>query len=53
MEMSGIWIDVLDNDLKEKVIEICKGSDIAIRASVVEGCDCLPLGKLVPAKTNE
>ena len=43
MEISGIPNDVLDNDLEEKVIEICKDSDIVITSSDIEGCHRLPL----------
>ena len=43
MEISGISNDVLDNDLEEKVIEICKDSDIVITSSDIEGCHRLPL----------
>ena len=45
VEISGISIDVLDNDLEEKVIEICKDSDIVITSSDIEGCHSLPLGR--------
>ena len=43
MEISGIPNDILDNDLEEKVIEICKDSDIVITSSDIEGCHRLPL----------
>ena len=43
MEISGIPNDVLDNDLEEKVIEICKDSNIVITSSDIEGCHRLPL----------
>ena len=43
VEISGIPNDVLDNDLEEKVIEICKDSDIVITSSDIEGCHRLPL----------
>ena len=45
VEISGISNDVLDNDLEEKVIEICKDSDIVITSSDIEGCHRLPLGR--------
>ena len=45
VEISGIPNDVLDNDLEEKVIEICKDSDIVIRSNALESCHCLPLGR--------
>ena len=45
VETSGISNDVLDNDLEENVVEICKGSDIFIAFSDIEGCHRLPLGK--------
>ena len=43
MEISGIPNDILDNDLEDKVIEICKDSDIVITSSDIEGCHRLPL----------
>ena len=43
METSGIPNDVLDNDPEEKVIEICKDSNIVITSSDIEGCHRLPL----------
>ena len=43
MEISGIPNDILDNDLEEKVIEICKDSNIVITSSDIEGCHRLPL----------
>ena len=43
MEISGIPNDVLDNDLEEKVIKICKDSDIVITSSDIEGCHRLLL----------
>ena len=45
METSGISNDVLDKELEENVIEICKDSDIVIAFSDIEGCHRLPLGK--------
>ena len=45
VEISGISNDVLDNDLEEKLIEICKDSDIVITSSDIEGCHRLPLGR--------
>ena len=45
MEISGISNDVLDNELEEKVIEICKDSDIVITPSDIEGCHRLPMGR--------
>ena len=43
MEISGIPNDILDNDLEEKVIEICKDSNIVITSSDIESCHRLPL----------
>ena len=43
MEISGILNDVLDNNLEEKVIEICKDSDIVITPNDIEGSHYLPL----------
>ena len=45
-EISGIPNDFLDNDLEEKVIEICKGSDM-------EGCHHLPLGRNNTSKNKQ
>ena len=45
MEISGILYDDLENDLEEKVVEICKNSDIVITSSDIEICHRLPLGR--------
>ena len=45
VEISGIPNDVLDNDLEEKVIEICKDSDIVMTSNDIEGSHYLPLGR--------
>ena len=45
VEISGISNDVLDNELEEKVIEICKDSDIVITPGDIEGCHRLPMGR--------
>ena len=45
MEISGISNYVLDNELEEKAIEICKDSDIVITCSNMEGCHFLSLGR--------
>ena len=45
MEISGISNDVLDNELEEKAIEICKDSDIVVTCSNIEGCHFLSLGR--------
>ena len=45
MEISGILYDALDNDLEEKVVEICKNSNIVITSSDIEICHRLPLGR--------
>ena len=45
MEISGIPNGVLYNDPEEKVIEICKDSDILITSSDTEGRHHLPLGR--------
>ena len=45
VEISRISNDVLDNDLEEKVIEICKDSDIVITSNDIEGCHRLSLGR--------
>ena len=53
VEISGISNDVLDNDLEEKVIEICKDSDIVITSSDIEGCHRFPLGRNSTSEKNE
>ena len=45
MEISGISNYVLDNELEEKAIEICKDSDIVITCNNMEGCHFLSLGR--------
>ena len=45
-EISGIPNDSLDNDLEEKVIKICKGSDM-------EGCHHLPLERNNTSKNKQ
>ena len=50
VEISGISNDVLDNDLEEKVIVICKDFDIVIMSSDIEGGHW---EEIVPVKTNE
>ena len=50
MEISGIWDDVSDSDLEQKVIRICKDFNIVITSSDTEGCHHLPLGR---NSTNE
>ena len=45
VETSGISNDVLDNDLEENVVEICKGSDIFIAFSDQRRLSSLAVGK--------
>ena len=53
MEISGILYDDLENDLEEKVVEICKNSDIVITSSDIEIVIVCHWEEIVPAKTNE
>ena len=53
VEISGILNDILDNDLEEKVIEVCKDSDIVITSSDIEACHCLPLGRSITSKNKQ
>ena len=52
VEISGISNDVFNNDLEEKVIEICKDSDIVIMSSDIEGGHRLPLGRNSTSKNK-
>ena len=42
---TGILNDILNNELKKKVIKICNDSNTVIKSSNIEG-------KMVPVKTN-
>ena len=44
VEMLGISNEIPDEDLENKVIEICKNSNIIINIADIEGCHRLPLG---------
>ena len=45
VEISGIWDNVSDNDLEQKVIRICKDSNIVITSSNIEVCHRLSLAR--------
>ena len=44
VEISGIPHEILDNNLEDKVIDICKDVGIKIGHVDIEGCHRLPLG---------
>ena len=43
VEISGILLKILDNNLEDKVIDICKNAGIEIGHMNIEGCHRLPL----------
>ena len=43
VEISGIRLKILDNNLEDKVIDICKNAGIEIGHMNIEGCYRLPL----------
>ena len=45
VEISGISNQIPDQDLEEKVIKICKDSDINISPMDIQGCHRLSLGR--------
>ena len=45
VEISGIPHEILDNNLEDKVIDICKDAGIEIGHMNIEGCHRLPLSK--------
>ena len=45
VEISGIPHEILDNNLEDKVIDICKDAGIEIGHMDIEGCHRLPLSK--------
>ena len=45
VEISGIPHEILDNNLEDKVIDICKDAGIEIGHMDIEGCHGLPLSK--------
>ena len=45
VEISGIPHEILDNNLEDKVIDICKDAGIEIEHMDIEGCYRLPLSK--------
>ena len=45
VEISGIPHEILDNNLEDKVIDICKDTGIKIRHMNIEGCHRLPVSR--------
>ena len=45
VEISGIPHEILDNNLEDKVIDICKDAGIEIGHMDIEGCHRLPLSR--------
>ena len=45
MEFSYIPNDIPDNQLKDKVIKICRESGVEVNQNDIEGCHCLPASR--------
>ena len=52
VEISGIPHEILDNNLEDKVIDICKDAGIEIGHMDIEGCHRLPLSRNNAAGTK-
>ena len=45
VEISGVSNDILDQDLEENIVKICRDSDINISPMDIKNCHRLPLGR--------